>query len=95
MLGANRVLAFVHVVVPVIGGSLGAGIIFALITSFDEVPVTVFLLPPGQATLPVTIFSALDQGVDPSVAAVSTLLIAATAILLVVMQRLAGPRRMF
>ncbi len=95
VLGANRALAFLHIVLPTIGGSLGAGIVFALITSFDEVPVTVFLLPPGQATLPVTIFSALDQGVDPSVAAVSTLLIAATAILLVALERLAGPRRLF
>ena len=94
VLGANRALAFLHVVVPSIAPSLGAGLVFALITSFDEVPVTVFLLPPGQATLPVTIFTALDQGVDPSVAAVSTLLIVATALLLVALERLAGTRRL-
>jgi putative spermidine/putrescine transport system permease protein len=57
------------------------------------VPVTVFLLPPGQATLPVAIFSAIDLGVDPSIAAVSTLLIAATLILLVLVERMAGVRR--
>lgn len=95
VLGSNRFLAFWHVVVPAIAPSLGAGLVFALITSFDEVPVTVFLLPPGQATLPVTIFSALDQGVDPSVAAVSTLLIVATAVLLIALERLAGTRRLF
>jgi len=94
VLGANRALAFLHVVVPAIAPSLGAGLVFALITSFDEVSVTVFLLPPGQSTLPVTLFTALDQGVDPSVAAVSTLLIAATAILLIAMERLAGTRRL-
>ncbi len=95
VLGASRALAFALVVLPVIRTSLGAGIVFALITSFDEVPVTVFLLPPGQATLPVTIFTAIDQGVDPSVAAVSTLLIVATAILLVILERFAGARRLF
>ena len=95
VLGSNRFLAFWHVVVPAIAPSLGAGLVFALITSFDEVPVTVFLLPPGQATLPVAIFSALDQGVDPSVAAVSTLLIGATAVLLIALERLAGTRRLF
>jgi putative spermidine/putrescine transport system permease protein len=93
VLGANRLTAFLLVVLPAIRGSLGAGFVFALITSFDEVPVTVFLLPPGQATVPVTIFTAIDQGVDPSVAAVSTLLIAATAVLLVAAERLGGAAR--
>jgi len=92
VLGANRIKAFVLIVLPTIRSSVGAGLVFALITSFDEVPVTVFLLPPGQATLPVTIFTAIDQGVDPSVAAMSTLLIAATAILLVILERSAGMR---
>jgi putative spermidine/putrescine transport system permease protein len=95
VLGATRAGAIWWVVLPAIRGSLAAGFVFALITSFDEVPVTVFLLPPGQATLPVTIFTAIDQGVDPSVAAVSTLLIAATAILLVLAERLAGSRHLF
>ena len=40
-------------------------------------------------------FTAIDQGVDPSVAAVSTLMIAGTAILLVLLERLAGMRRFF
>jgi putative spermidine/putrescine transport system permease protein len=95
VLGASRIGAFLLVVLPALRSSLLAGIVFALITSFDEVPVTVFLLPPGQATLPVTIFTAIDQGVDPSVAAVSTLMIAGTALLLVLVERLAGMRRFF
>lgn len=93
VLGATRAGAFLLVVLPALRASLLAGIVFALITSFDEVPITVFLLPPGQATLPVTIFTAIDQGVDPSVAAISTLMIAGTALLLVLAERLAGTRR--
>jgi len=93
VLGATRLSAFGLVVLPSIRSSLTAGFVFALIISFDEVPVTVFLLPPGQATLPVAIFSAIDLGVDPSIAAVSTLLIAATLILLVLVERMAGVRR--
>jgi putative spermidine/putrescine transport system permease protein len=95
VLGASRPMAFALAVLPSLRASLGAGIVFALITSFDEVPVTVFLLPPGEATLPVTIFTAIDQGVDPSVAAVSTLLIIATALLLIALERWAGVRRLF
>jgi putative spermidine/putrescine transport system permease protein len=94
VLGANRLATFRLVVLPVIWPALSAGFVFAFITSFDEVPVTIFLLPPGQPTLPVAIFSALDMGTDPSIAAVSTLMIAATAVLLIIAERWAGARRL-
>jgi putative spermidine/putrescine transport system permease protein len=94
VLGASRLSAFGLVVLPCIRPSLLAGFVFALITSFDEVSVTIFLLPPGQATLPVTIFTAIDLGVDPSIAAISTLLIVATIALLALVERFAGTRRL-
>lgn len=94
VLGADRLSAFALVVMPGIRSSLFAGFVFALITSFDEATVTLFLLPPGQATLPVTIFSAIDLGVDPSIAAISTLLIAATIALLALVERLGGARNL-
>lgn len=93
VLGANRAGAFLLVVLPGIRAALVAGLVFAAITSFDEVTVTIFLLPPGHATLPVTIFTAIEQGVDPSVAAVSALLIGATALVLVAAERIAGFER--
>jgi putative spermidine/putrescine transport system permease protein len=94
VLGANRFKAFALVVLPGVRMSLLAGFVFAFITSFDEASVTLFLLPPGQATLPVTIFSAIDLGVDPSIAAISTLLIVATIALLVLVERMQGARRL-
>ena len=94
VLGASRLAAFVLVVLPLMRMSLLAGFVFAFITSFDEASVTLFLLPPGQATLPVTIFSAIDLGVDPSIAAISTLLIVATIALLALVERLGGARRL-
>ncbi len=94
VLGANRLEAFGLVVLPAIRTSVLAGFVFAFITSFDEATVTLFLLPPGQATLPVTIFSAIDLGVDPSIAAISTLLIAATIVLLALTVPLGGARRL-
>jgi len=94
VLGANRLIAFALVVLPAITTSVLAGFVFAFITSFDEATVTLFLLPPGQATLPVTIFSAIDLGVDPSIAAISTLLIAATIVLLALTVPFGGARRL-
>ena len=90
VLGASRPLAFLLVVLPGIGAALAAGLVFAAITSFDEVTVTIFLLPPGHATLPVAIFTAIEQGVDPSVAAISALLIGATALVLALAERITG-----
>ena len=53
-------------------------------------PVSVFLLSASQTTLPVKIFTSVEQSVDPSVAAVSTLLIVATGIVLLLAERWTG-----
>jgi len=59
----------------------------------DNVPVTIFLISASQTTLPVLIFTSVDMGVDPSVAAVSTLLIVATGIALLIAERRTGFHR--
>lgn len=93
ILGANAWRAFRLVTLPLLRPALAAGGLFAFITSFDNVPVTIFLLGARQTTLPVKIFTAVEHGVDPSVAAISTLMIAATAIVLVAAERWAGFHR--
>lgn len=92
-LGSNRLDAFRRVTLPLIRPGLVAGGLFAFITSFDNVPVTIFLLGVRDTTLPVKIFSAIEYGVDPSIAALSTMLIAATAIFLVAAERWIGFHR--
>ena len=77
MLGASGFEAFRLVTLPLILPGLVAGALFAFITSLDNVPVTIFLISANQTTLPVLIFTSVEMGVDPSVAAVSTLLIVA------------------
>jgi putative spermidine/putrescine transport system permease protein len=78
---------------PLIQPGLVAGALFAFITSLDNVPVTIFLIGANQTTLPVLIFSSVEMGIDPSVAAVSTLLIVATGIILLIAERVAGFHR--
>ena len=85
--------AFRLVVLPLIRPGLVAGALFAFITSLDNVPVTIFLISGGQTTLPVLIFSSVEMGVDPSVAAVSTLLIVATLLILLAAERRIGFHR--
>jgi len=93
VLGASGFEAFRLVTLPLIRPGLVAGALFAFITSLDNVPVTIFLIGANQTTLPVLIFSSVEMGVDPSVAAVSTLLILATGIVLLIAERRAGFHR--
>ena len=90
MLGADGRTAFRLVTLPLVKPGLVAGGLFAFITSLDNVPVSVFLLSASQTTLPVKIFTSVEQGVDPSIAAVSTLLIVATGIALLLAERWTG-----
>lgn len=90
VLGANGPSAFRLVTLPLIKPGLVAGALFAFVTSMENVPVTIFLASARQTTLPILIFSSVEMGVDPSVAAVSTLLIVATAIVLLLAERWAG-----
>ncbi len=93
VLGATGLEAFRLVTLPLIRPGLVAGALFAFITSLDNVPVTIFLISARQTTLPVLIFSSVEMGVDPSVAAISTLLIVVTGLVLLVAERRTGFHR--
>lgn len=90
VLGADGPTSFRLVTLPLVKPGLVAGGLFGFITSMDNVPVTVFLLSASQNTLPVKIFTSVEHGVDPGIAAVSTLLILATGLVLVVAERWTG-----
>lgn len=77
-LGANRLTTFLRVTLPCIAPSVAAGALFAFITSFDEVVTSVFLAGPDVSTLPVQMWSGVRVQIDPTVAAVSTMLLLIT-----------------
>lgn len=93
VLGADPVTAFIKVTLPLIRPGVLAGGLFSFITSFDNVPVSIFLVSVRQTTLPVKIFTSIEYGVDPTIAAVSTMLIVATAIFLILAERWIGFHR--
>jgi putative spermidine/putrescine transport system permease protein len=55
-----------------------SGALLAFITSFDEVVVSAFLAGPDLTTLPVEMWSGIRVQIDPTVAAVSTMLLLVT-----------------
>jgi putative spermidine/putrescine transport system permease protein len=77
-LGAGPVTAFTRITLPIIAPSMGAGALFAFITSFDEVVTSIFLAGPDLTTLPVQMWSGVRVSIDPTVAAVSTMLLLIT-----------------
>lgn len=83
-LGATPIGAFRLAVLPQIKGALLVAGIFSFITSFDEVETTLFIVKPAVNTLPVEMYNYLEQYQDPTLAALSTLLIAFTFIVVLI-----------
>ncbi|MER6945131.1 ABC transporter permease [Nonomuraea sp. NPDC000554] len=77
-LGAGPVTTFTRVTLPLIAPSLASGAVFAFVTSFDEVVTSVFLSGPDLTTLPVQMWSGVRVQIDPTVAAVSSMLLLVT-----------------
>ncbi|MEO1192969.1 MAG: ABC transporter permease [Pseudomonadota bacterium] len=85
-LGASRLWAFLTVTLPQIRFSIISGALLAFITSLDEVVVALFISGGENATLTRRMFNALRDQIDPTIAAISTLLIAISVMLLVLAQ---------
>ncbi|MGF6158774.1 putative spermidine/putrescine transport system permease protein [Ensifer sp. KUDG1] len=74
LLGSSRAGAFFRVVMPNIRSGILAAFILGFVTSFNQVPVSLFLSGPGVRTLPIDMLSYMEITYDPSVAALSALL---------------------
>ncbi|MCW5261187.1 ABC transporter permease [Verminephrobacter eiseniae] len=94
-LGAGALTVFRRVTLPLILPGIVSGWLLAAINSFDEVTMTVFIASPATSTLPVRMFLYLQDNIDPLIAAISACLIALTAALLFVFDRLYGLDRLF
>ncbi|MEU8344296.1 ABC transporter permease [Spirillospora sp. NPDC048832] len=74
-LGAGPVGTFFRVTLPLILPSVLAGGLFAFFISWDEVVTAIFLSGPEMTTLPVQMWSGIRVQIDPTVAALSTLVL--------------------
>lgn len=90
-LGASRIWAFLTVTLPQIKISVVSGALLAFITSLDEVVISLFIAGGDNATLTRRMFNALRDEIDPTIAAISTLLILVSIILLGLTQLMQRP----
>lgn len=89
-LGAPPLAAFRTVTLPLIKPGVIAGATFAFITSFDELVVSLFLTGPRLSTLPVQIYNYIEFASDPTIAAISVLLIVFTTAVVLLVERVVG-----
>lgn len=74
-LGSTRLRAFFEITLPQLKFSILTAALLAFLTSFDEVIISIFLSGGGNSTLTKQMFSALRDYIDPTIAAISTLMI--------------------
>lgn len=89
VLGAGKYRAFLEVTVPRIKPGIAAAAIFSFVTSFDNITSSQFLAW-DQTTLPIEIYAYITKENDPTVAAVSGLLILMTVGLALAIERWVG-----
>ena len=93
-LGASRLVAFRAVVVPEVRTGLVVAALVAFIVSLQEFVMALFLSGPDTRTVPVQAWNSLRQSLDPLVSVVSTILLAAVVLLVLVGTALAGIERL-
>jgi len=81
-LGARPLQVFFLVTLPMIAQALASAFLLTFTLSLDDVVVAAFLSGPGSTTLPLVIFSRARLGVDPSVNAVATVVIAVVSVVI-------------
>ena len=74
-LGANRLRTFWRITLPQIAPGVAAGALFAFMVSFDNYPVTMWLANSEYSPVPLVLMRQLVNVFDPSVPAMSTVII--------------------
>lgn len=86
-LGANQWQVTRDVTLPWVASGVVAGALFAFAVSFDQFVVSYFLAQPGDATLPVVIYTSIRKGFTPEINAISTFIIAISMAIMLMASR--------
>ena len=78
--GAGPLRTFFHVTLPVLRPGMLVGALFAFLSSFNEAVVVIFIGGRGAATLPKKMYESIRLESDPVIAVVSTLLVSAVVL---------------
>jgi putative spermidine/putrescine transport system permease protein len=93
ILGRSRAGTLLRITLPLCARGLVTAFLFCFLLSFSEVTTTIFMTGPGLQTLPVRIYGYMSDRIDPTVAAVSALVVLISLAILVAVNLLGGLRR--
>jgi putative spermidine/putrescine transport system permease protein len=91
-LGASPLRIFLQISLPAIRQAVIASSILAMLISFDNVPLSLFLVGPGATPLPVQLFSLSEQNLTPTLYAAATLTVVFSIVITAVLEKLVGLR---
>ena len=83
-LGATPAAAFRQVTLPICAPAIIAAFLLAFTISLDDFVLASFTSGPGSTTLPMRIYSQVRLGVSPQINAISTLMIGAVGLALLI-----------
>jgi putative spermidine/putrescine transport system permease protein len=92
-LGAPRWKAFLLVTLPQVRFAVVTSAVLSFLTSFDEVVVALFISGGDNSTLTRNMFNALRDQIDPTIAAISTVMIVISSLLIAVAQLFGKAKR--
>jgi spermidine/putrescine transport system permease protein len=92
-LGADELTTFRRVTLPLLWPGILAGALLAFTMSIDDFVITFFVSGPGSTTLPVLIYSMARRTIEPTINAVSTVIVLVTTVLIYGFDRLTRGRR--
>ncbi len=92
MLGADEWTAFRTVTIPQLWPGIVAGALLAFTMSLDDYVITSLVSGTGSSTLPVVVYSMVRRNVEPTVNAISTVILVVTSMLIWIAMRLTRER---
>ena len=87
-LGANEIITFVRVTLPLILPGVLAGAMLAFTLSLDDFIITFFTAGPGSTTLPLLVYGMVKTHITPEINALSTIWVFTVFVLMLISQLL-------
>jgi spermidine/putrescine transport system permease protein len=91
-LGADEVSTFWKVTVPQLWPGIVAAALLAFTMSFDDYVITSFVSGPGSSTLPIVVYGMVRKNIEPSINAISTIILLTTTGLIYFADRMVRER---
>ncbi|MFT4012808.1 MAG: ABC transporter permease subunit [Paracoccus sp. (in: a-proteobacteria)] len=87
-LGAGQATTFRFITLPLLRGGIVSAALFAFVTSFDDLTIALFVSGGLKSTLPKQMWDDMYLQLNPTLAAVSVVVLAIVSLILIVTQRL-------